>query len=128
MDHLKKEVEDLKAEKEKNKPAEGRKYSARQGSDKKAAGGRVACISEKQRRRAAKARAAGVKERAKKRLANEEAYEKEFNQEGRGRKRQTFPLSTGSFAEDKEAVPLTRKEKVLGKKKVKKIWKLRRGV
>ena len=41
--------------------------------------------------------------------ANEEAYENEFNQEGQGRKRQTFPLSTGRFAEDKEAVPLTRK-------------------
>ena len=75
------------------------------------AGGRVAYIKEKQRRRAAKARAEGVKERAKKRLANEEAYENEFNQEGQGRKRQTYPLSTGRFAEDKEAVPLTRKEK-----------------
>ena len=52
-----------------------------------------------------------MKERAKRRLANEEAYENEFNQEGQGRKRQTFPLSTGRFAEDKEAVPLTRKEK-----------------
>ena len=102
IDHLKKEVEDLKAEKAKSKPAEGRKYSARQESDKRAAGGRVAYIKEKQRRRAAKARAAGVKERAEKRLANEEAYEKESNQEGRGRKRQPFPLSTGGFAEDKE--------------------------
>jgi len=46
-----------------------------------------------------------VKERAKR------AYENEFNQEGRGRKRQTYPLSTGRFAEDKEAVPLTKKEK-----------------
>ena len=61
----------------------------------------MAYIKEKQRRRAAKARAEGLKE----------AYEKEFNQEGRGRKRPTFPLSTGRFAEDKEAVPLTRKEK-----------------
>ena len=111
INHLKKEVEDLKAEKEKSKPASGRKYSARQESDKKLAGNRVAYIKEKQRRRAAKARAEGVKERAKKKLANEEAYEKEFNQEGQGRKRQTYPLSTGRFAEDKEAVPLTRKEK-----------------
>ena len=52
-----------------------------------------------------------MKERAKRKLANEEAYENEFNQEGQGRKRQTYPLSTGRFAEDKEAVPLTRKEK-----------------
>ena len=36
IDHLKKEVEDLKAEKAKSKPAQGRKYSARQESDKKA--------------------------------------------------------------------------------------------
>ena len=55
--HLKKEVEDLKAEKAKSKPAQGRKYSERQESDKKAAGGRVAYIKEKQRRRAATARA-----------------------------------------------------------------------
>ena len=111
INHLKKEVEDLKAEKEKSKPASGRKYSARQESDKKLAGNRVAFIKEKQRRRAAKARAEGVKERAKKKLANEEAYEKEFNQEGQGRKRQTYPLSTGRFAEDKEAIPLTKKER-----------------
>ena len=111
INHLKKEVEDLKAEKAKSKPASGRKYSARQESDKKVAGARVAFIKEKQRRRAAKARAEGVKERAKKKLANEEAYENEFNQEGQGPKRQTFPLSIGRFAEDKEAVPLTRKEK-----------------
>ena len=108
INHLKKEVEDLKAEKEKSKPASGRKYSARQESDKKLAGNRVAFIKEKQRRRAAKARAEGVKERAKKKLAT---YEKEFNQEGQGRKRQTYPLSTGRFAEDKEAIPLTKKEK-----------------
>ena len=111
INHLKKEVEDLKAEKAKSKPAQGRKYSARQESDKKVVGARVAFIKEKQRRRAAKARAEGVKERAKRKLANEEAYENEFNQEGQGRKRQTYPLSTGRFAEDKEAVPLTRKEK-----------------
>ena len=111
INHLKKEVEELKAEKAKSKPASGRKYSARQESDKKVAGGRVAYLKEKQRRRAAKARAEGVKERAKRRLANEEAYENEFNQEGRGRKRQTYPLSTAKFAEDKEAVPLTKKEK-----------------
>ena len=111
INHLKKEVEDLKAEKAKSKPAQGRKHSARQESDKKVAGNRVAYIQEKQRRRAAKARAEGVKERAKRRLANEEAYENEFNQEGRGRKRQTYPLSTGRFAEDKEAVPLTKEEK-----------------
>ena len=115
INHLKKEVEDLKAEKAKSKPASGRKYSARQESDKKVAGNRVAYLKEKQRRRAAKARAEGVKERAKRRLANEEAYENEFNQEGQGRKRQTYPLSTGRFAEDKEAVPLTRKEKSLRK-------------
>ena len=72
INHLKKEVEDLKAEKAKSKPAQGRKHSARQESDKKVAGGRVAYIKEKQRRRAAKARAEGVKERAKRRLANEE--------------------------------------------------------
>ena len=111
INHLKKEVEDLKAEKAKSKPASGRKYSARQESDKKVAGGRVAYLKEKQRRRAAKARAEGVKDRANRRLANEEAHENEFNQEGRGRKRQTYPLSTGKFAEDKEAAPLTKKEK-----------------
>ena len=111
INHLKKEIEDLKAEKAKSKPASGRQYSARQESDKKVAGGRVAYLKEKQRRRAAKARAEGVKERAKRKFANEEAYENEFNQEGQGRKRQTYPLSTGRFAEDKEAVPLTRKEK-----------------
>ena len=111
INHLKKEVEDLKAEKAKSKPAQGRKHSARQESDKKVAGNRVAYIQEKQRRRAAKARAEGVKERAQRRLANEEAYENEFNQEGRGRKRQTYPLSTGRFAEDKEAAPLTKEEK-----------------
>ena len=64
IDHLKKELEDVKAEKAKSKPAQGRKYSARQESDKKVAGGRVAFMKEKQRRRAGKARAEGVKERA----------------------------------------------------------------
>ena len=44
-------------------------------------------------------------------MANEEAYEREFNQEGKGRKRQTFPLSTGEFAKDQEAMPLTKREK-----------------
>ena len=111
IDHLKKEVEELKAEKAKSKPAGKRKYSSRQESDKKAAGGRVAYIKERQRRRAASQRAEGLKERVTKRLANEEAYEREFNQEGKGRKRQTFPLSTGEFAKDQEAMPLTKREK-----------------
>ena len=48
IDHLKKEVEELKAEKAKSKPAGKRKYSSRQESDKKAAGGRVAYIKERQ--------------------------------------------------------------------------------
>ena len=53
INHLEKEVEDLKAEKAKSKPASGRKHSARQESDKKVAGARVAYIKEKQRRREA---------------------------------------------------------------------------
>ena len=71
IDHLRKEVEELKAEKAKSKPAGKRKYPSRQESDKKAAGGRVAYIKERQRRRAASQRAEGLKERVTKKMANE---------------------------------------------------------
>ena len=116
IDHLKKEVQELRAEKAKSKPAGGRKYSSRQESDKKAAGGRVAYIKERQRRGAAKARAAGLKERATKKLANEEAYEREFNEEGRGRKR---PASEVKRQQTKRTREKEKKKRKLRRKRLK---------